>query len=108
MTDTMTDTRAPAAETAGTESSEGARLRLRAKQKADFYRHLVSFLVVGSVLAALDLLTSPGDLWFHWPMGIWAVGLVLHFADVFVMGEGTGLEERILRHEMERRRHAHR
>ena len=101
----MADTRLPAARTAGTEDPEGARLRLRAKQKADFYRHLVSFLVVGSILAALDVLTSPDALWFYWPMGAWGIGLVLHFTDVYVMGEGTGLEERILRREEERSHH---
>lgn len=103
----MADTQIPAAEPAVTEGPETVRIRLRAKQKADFYRHLVSFLVVGAVLAALDVLTSPDKLWFYWPMGAWAIGLVLHFADVYVMGEDTGLEERIMRHEAERRHHTH-
>lgn len=102
----MSDTRIPAAEPAGTEDPEGARLRLRARQKADLVRHVVTFVTVGAMLAALDVLTSPGDLWFYWPMGAWGIGLLLHFADVYVMGEGTGLEERILRHEKEHRHHA--
>lgn len=102
----MADTQSPAAAPAVADDPETARIRFRARQKADFYRHLVSFLVVGAVLAALDALTSPDSLWFYWPMGIWGIGLVLHFADVYVMGEGTRLEERILRHEMERHHHA--
>ena len=102
----MADTQIPAAEPAVAEDRETVRIRLRARQKADFYRHLASFLVGGAVLAALDVLTSPDTLWFHWPMGIWGIGLVLHFADVYVMGEGTRLEERIMRHEMERHHHA--
>ena len=103
----MTDMQIPAAQTAVADDPETARIRFRAKQKADFYRHLLSFLVVGAILAALDVLTSPESLWFYWPMGFWAIGVVLHFADVYVMGESSGLEERIMRHEMERRRHAH-
>ena len=103
----MKETTIPAAEPAGTEDRELARVRRRARQKVDLYRHLVSFVVVGGILAALDLLASPGAQWFYWPMGAWGIGLALHFADVFVMGEGSGMEERIVRHEMERRRHAH-
>ena len=99
----MADTMIPA----GADDPETTRIRFRARQKADFYRHLVTFVIVGSILAALDVLTSPHELWFYWPMGAWAIGLVLHFADVYVMGEGTGLEERIMRHERERHHHSH-
>lgn len=86
---------------------ELARVRRRVHEKAELFRHAVVFLVVGSILLTLDLMTSPGTLWFFWPMGAWAIGLVLHAADVFVMGEGAGMEERMLEHEMERREHAH-
>lgn len=103
----MSDTSIPAAGREDGEDAETARLRMRARQKADFYRHLVAFVIVGSILAALDVLASPGDLWFQWPMGAWAIGLVLHAADVYLMGETTGLEERIMRREMERRHHIH-
>lgn len=103
----MRSTLTPAADPAGTEDRELARVRARVHQKAEFYRHLVAFVVVGAVLAAIDLLTSPGTLWFFWPMGAWAIGLVLHFFDVWVMGEGAGMEERMLEREMERHRHAH-
>jgi hypothetical protein len=40
-------------------------------------------------------------------MGIWGIGLVLHFPDVYVMGEGMRLKERNMRHEMERHHYAH-
>lgn len=105
-TRTMPINTARAAEPAATEDPESARIRRRVRQKADLLRHLVSFVVVGAVLAALDLLTSPGTLWFFWPMGAWAIGLVLHIADVYVMGEDAGLEERMLEHEMRHHPHA--
>lgn len=101
MKQTVTPATQPVAE-----DPELARIRRRVHEKAELYRHGVAFLVVGSVLAAIDLLTSPGAQWFFWPMGAWGVGLVLHFADVYVMGEGAGMEERMLEHEMERHGHA--
>ena len=103
----MTDTTTPAGTPAGAEAREAERIRIRVHQKAEFYRHLVTYLVIGGVLAAIDLLTSPESLWFYWPMGFWAIGLAMHAADVWIMGDGAGLEERMLRREMERRRHAH-
>ena len=103
----MQETIGPAGPPAGTEDAEQARIERRVHQKAELYRHLLSFLVVGTILAGLDVLTSPGTLWFFWPMGAWAIGLALHAADVYVMGQDAGLEERMLEHELERRRHAH-
>jgi hypothetical protein len=41
-------------------------------------------------------------------MRFWAIGLALHAADVYVMGDDAGLEKRMLEHEMARRGHAHR
>jgi two-component system LytT family sensor kinase len=98
----MSETMIPAVEPAGTEDGESARIRKRVHQKADFYRHVVVYVVVGAILAAIDLLTSPQSLWFYWPMGFWAIGLVLNFLDVYVMGEGAGLEKRMLEREMRR------
>ncbi|HEX6370448.1 MAG TPA: 2TM domain-containing protein [Longimicrobium sp.] len=100
----MKDTRFPAMDPTGPEDPEQARIRRRVHQKAELYRHLVVFLVVGAILAGLDLLTSPGTLWFFWPMGVWAIGVVLHFAAV--TGEDAEMEARMMRREMERHRHA--
>ena len=86
--------------------AEQALIRRRVHQKAELLRHLVAFLVVGGILAGLDLLTSPGTLWFFWPMGFWGIGLVLHVADVYLLGEDAGMEARMMRREMERRGHA--
>ena len=103
----MEETRMPAVEPAGTEEGESTRIRKRVRQKAEFVRHLLTFVIVGAVLAGLDLLTSPDSLWFYWPMGFWGIALVLHFADVFVTGEGTRLEERMVERAMKHRHHAH-
>lgn len=98
----MNETMIPTAETAGTEDSDTAWIRKRVHQKADLYRHVMVYVVVGAVLAAIDLLTSPQRLWFYWPMGFWAIGLVLNFLDVYVMGEGAGMEKRMLERELRR------
>jgi hypothetical protein len=39
-------------------------------------------------------------------MGFWGIGLVLHVADVYLLGEDAGMEASMMRREMERHGHA--
>ncbi len=48
-----------------------------------FYSHLISYIVVISGLAILNLVTSPGYLWFLWPALGWGIGLAIHGFGVF-------------------------
>ncbi|MBW3634428.1 MAG: 2TM domain-containing protein [Chloroflexi bacterium] len=44
--------------------------------EAAFRTHLTTYLVVGLFLLTLNLLTSPGELWFYWPLFFWGWALV--------------------------------
>ena len=85
-------------------------LRLRARQRAraklDFYRHLAIYLVVNSILLAVNLLTSPGSLWFYWPLLGWGIAVAVHAWGVFMSRAGSSwlhsMEERELRKLKER------
>src|SRR5215203_106665 len=44
--------------------------------EAAFRGHLTVYLVVGLFLLTLNLLTSPGELWFYWPLFFWGWALV--------------------------------
>lgn len=46
-------------------------------RKRSFHHHLRVYLVVIAGLAALDLLTSPGHLWFQWPAFFWGMAVAL-------------------------------
>lgn len=57
----------------------GTRQRSRTSGKeAAFRTHLSVYLGVGLFLFTLNLLTSPFDLWFYWPLFFWGWGLVFH------------------------------
>lgn len=61
-----------------------------------FYGHLASFIGVNLMLAAINLATSPGSLWFIYPLFGWGVGIVCHARKVFWTGgdwEARKLEE---------------
>lgn len=57
--------------------------RKRVKELKDYYGHLAVYLLVNSFLMALNLLTSPGDLWFLYPLLGWGIGLASHTFAVF-------------------------
>lgn len=71
-----------------------------------FYSHLASFVVVNAGLILINLLFSPGALWFVWPLLGWGIGLLSHAAGVFRLFRvfPRGWEERKIREYMEEAR----
>jgi hypothetical protein len=58
--------------------------RHRAAAKFGFFIHLCVYIAVNIVLVSVNLATSPGYLWFRWPMLGWGIGLAFHGFSVFV------------------------
>lgn len=87
-----------------TDSSENA-LRRKAARRADaklaFRGHLVIYLIVNAGLVAINLRTSPDQLWFYWPMAGWAIGLIAHWFAAYARGD---TRENMIEAEMERLR----
>ena len=68
--------------------------RRQARKERAFYRHLAQFVVVMAGLAAINLLASPGYLWFLWPLLGWGMGLASHAASTFGSRRGEDWIER--------------
>ncbi len=64
-----------------------------------FYHHLLVFAVVNTGMLAINLIASPGRLWFYWPLLGWGIWLSLHAFATFSRGRWLGAEweERKLR-----------
>lgn len=75
------------------------RARERVKEEKGFYGHFFVYIVVNLALAILNLVTSPDEIWFYWPMIGWGIGLAAHFLSVFGMDRffGKDWEQRRLR-----------
>ena len=58
----------------------------RVKELKGFYGNLISYCIVIPFLVITNLLTSPGQLWFYWPMLGWGIGLLAHGMNVFAIG----------------------
>lgn len=64
----------------------------RSKSDAAFRSHLTVYVCVGLFLLTLNLLTSPGELWFYWPLFFWGWALVIQAAATY----GTDAPARVL------------
>ncbi len=67
--------------------------KARVKELKNFYSNLVTYLAVVTLLLVINLLTSPGHLWFYWVALFWGIGILLHASKVFVLkGKFLGKE----------------
>ena len=74
----------------------------RAGARLGFYRHLAVYLGVNALLLVINLLTSPGTLWFYWPLLGWGVAIAAHAARVYRVGRGPGLRQRLEEQELQK------
>jgi hypothetical protein len=85
--------------------AEYRRIRRRVRRRLDFYRHVALYAFIVGTFALLDWITG-GGWWVQWLAGIWGAFLLLQFFTTFVSPNiwGRDVEERMVRHELERRR----
>ena len=56
----------------------------RVKELKDFYRNLITYAAINVLLIIINLITSPGSLWFYWVTIFWGIGVLFHGLKVFV------------------------
>jgi uncharacterized RDD family membrane protein YckC len=54
------------------------RAKKRVGEIKGFYAHLIVYVVVNAILVAINLLVTPGFLWFLIPLFGWGIGLFFH------------------------------
>lgn len=55
----------------------------RVRRLRQFYMHLIQYAAVITLLAIINLVTSPGYLWFLWPALGWGIGIASHALSTF-------------------------
>ena len=43
-----------------------------------FFFHFSAYVLVNLILIAVNLLTTPDQLWFYWPLLGWGIGILAH------------------------------
>ncbi|SHF07618.1 2TM domain-containing protein [Chryseobacterium takakiae] len=79
------------------------RAQKRVKELKSFYGNLISYCIIIPFLIILNLITSPRNIWFYWPMLGWGIGLVAHGMSVFAIGKSW--EEKKIREILEKQNH---
>ncbi|GAB3763713.1 hypothetical protein GCM10028796_17710 [Ramlibacter monticola] len=79
----------------------------RAAAKLGWYVHALVYVVVNLFLFALSSHGFGSRPWSVFPLLGWGLGLALHGAAVFLLGEGSALRDRLLERERERLRREH-
>jgi len=59
--------------------------RKRVQELKGFYSNLVTYILINALLIIINLVTSPGSLWFYWVTIFWGIGLLIHAAKIFVL-----------------------
>jgi Zn-dependent protease len=54
----------------------------RVKKMKKFYSHLVTYIGCSLLFIAINL-SSPGPIWFIWPILGWGIGMLFHANSVF-------------------------
>lgn len=86
-----------------TDEAELRRLAVRrADMKLAFRSHVIAYAIVNAGLLAINLVSTPGHLWFYWPMIGWGIGLAAHAAVVYMDGEN--IRDRLIEAELEKLR----
>jgi uncharacterized membrane protein len=52
-----------------------------------FKIHFAAYVAVNLLLLVINLLTTPNELWFFWPLLGWGIGIIAHGAAVYYSGD---------------------
>lgn len=77
----------------------------RVEELKKFYGNVVTYVAINIILIIINLVTSPGSLWFYWVTIFWGIAILLHASRVFVLrGKflGEEWEEKKMRELMEK------
>ncbi len=67
--------------------------RRRIRQKKNYFRRIAFYGVLTALLAAINLITSPGTLWFPWAILGFGIDLIVKYFQVFGFPGGAGSDD---------------
>ena len=72
----------------------------RVEVKIGFFIHLLVYLLVNTMLIAINLSTSSDHIWTAGPLLGWGIGLFFHGAGVFLFSGLTQVKENMIQKEL--------
>ena len=80
------------------------RAAARVAMQRAFHRHVMIYVIVNVLLAAVNLLTNPHHLWFQWGVLGWGIGLLAHGLNVYSYRWFGSRRDEMIQRELERQR----
>lgn len=68
--------------------------RHRVRELRAIYVNLTWFVIVNVLLIAINLITSPDDLWFYWVTLFWGLAIVLQLINIKANFFGRNWEDK--------------
>lgn len=84
-----------------TNTDEYAKARRRAEAKYGFYSHAAVYAAVMLLLVIINL-STPGPIWFIWPMIGWGFAVALHGAGVYLLPDRDAALDALTERELRR------
>jgi len=86
------------------EDKKYERAKKRVEEIKGFYIHFFVYVLANIGIFLLNIITSPDELWFYWPLIGWGFGVLAHAIGVFGLGGlfGKEWEERKIKQIMEK------
>ncbi len=85
-----------------TQTDEYAKARRRALAKYGFFVHAAVYAAVMVLLVVINLVTSPGAIWFIWPLIGWGFAVALHGLRVFLLSDRNAIVDALAERELRR------
>jgi len=80
----------------------------KAKQRLEelkgLYIHAIIYVIINLGMIIMNLVSTPEQYWFYWPLIGWGIGLTIHALGVYSKGKifGANWEDRKIRQMMEK------
>ncbi len=68
-----------------------------------FKIHFAVYVLVNLLLIVINLLTTPDELWFYWPLLGWGIGIIAHGAAVYYTANRRVTREQVVREKLAQR-----
>lgn len=65
-----------------------------------FKIHFAAYVLVNLLLIVINLLTTPDELWFYWPLLGWGIGIIAHGAAVYYTSNRRVTREQVVREKL--------
>lgn len=83
-----------------TQTEGYSKARRRAEAKYGFFVHSAVYAAVMVLLVVINLLTSPGVIWFIWPLFGWGFAVALHEVRVFLLSDRNKIIDALTEREL--------